>query len=135
MTVTSSASSVTVGTSFTLTWSSQTADATCTASGGSAGDQWNGSVAPTGTKTISEGATGTYTYTVRCEQGGQSAQGQVVVTVTPAAAGSSDGGSSGGGSSGGGGGTIDLLSIVSLLAISSLGIARRWPKLLQTATH
>src|SRR6185295_6200504 len=91
MTVTSSASSVTVGASFTLTWSTQTQDATCQASGGSAADQWNGSLAPSGSKSISEGATGTYTYTVRCDQG-TSAQGQAVVTVTPAPASSSSSG-------------------------------------------
>jgi len=125
--VTSSASSVAVNTSFTLTWSTQTADAMCTASGGSAGDQWNGSVAPSGTKTISEGASGTYTYTVSCDQSLQSAQGQAVVTITPTAAGGTGGGSSSGGSSGGGGGTIDLLSIVGLLALSGLSVARRRP--------
>ena len=118
MTVTSSASSVTVGASFTLTWSTQTQDAVCTASGGSAGDQWNGSVAPSGSKSISEGAAGTYTYTVSCTQGTQSAQGQAVVTVTPAPA-------SSGSSGGGGGGEIDLLSIAALLGGSGLCVARR----------
>ena len=121
VTVTSSASSVAVGASFTLTWSTQTQDATCQASGGSAADQWNGSLAPSGSKSISEGATGTYTYTVRCDQG-TSAQGQAVVTVTPAPASSS---------SSGGGGEIDLLSIAALLGVSGLCVARRQPTPLQ----
>jgi hypothetical protein len=76
-----STSTVTVGVPVTLNWTS-TAGTACVASGGATGDGWNGQVAASGTISVTEAAAGTYTYTLICTQGSQSAQGQAVVTDT-----------------------------------------------------
>jgi hypothetical protein len=83
-TLTASASSVPVGTGVTLTWGSENANS-CAASGGAAGDGWTGSsLATSGNLPVKETAAGTYTYTIICSAGTQSAQAQVQVTFTAA---------------------------------------------------
>jgi hypothetical protein len=99
VTLTSSASTVDVNQPVSLTWTSSGSGATCTSSGGSAGDQWNGTRAASGSTSVMEGATGTYTYVISCTEDSQSAQASVKVLVNPAP-------------SGGGGGMIDLWSLL-----------------------
>lgn len=105
--------SVTVGQSFTLTWSS-TAATSCTASGGGAdGTSWSGSVNTSGTLTQTATTTGTYTYKLACDASNEQVMQQAVVTV------SSPSGDSSGGH--GGGGAIGLLE---LAVLATLGAAR-----------
>ena len=59
-TLTLASTTVAVGSSTTITWSSVNATS-CTASG-----SWSGTLAPNGTQTISPSATGTYTFTLTC---------------------------------------------------------------------
>jgi probable HAF family extracellular repeat protein len=77
----SSAPTVTVGVPVTLTWASTTG-AICTASGGASGDGWIGQLAASGTKSVTETATGNYTYMLNCTEGSQTAQGQAIVSDT-----------------------------------------------------
>ena len=77
VTLTAAPTSVTSGTSATLTWSSTNATA-CTASGG-----WNGALATSGTQTTAA-LTATTTYSLTCAgPGGTSAAKTATVTVTP----------------------------------------------------
>jgi hypothetical protein len=102
LTLSASASSVTVGQTVNLTWSSQNA-AMCTA-GGSSG--WTGDEALSGTTAVIVSATTTYTLT--CTGPGGSATQSVSVTGTPAPA----------ASGGGGGGRMDpaWLGVLAVLA-------------------
>lgn len=81
-TVTLSADPTTIalGQSTTLTWSSSTGTS-CTASGG-----WTGSKAASGTEAVTPTAAGTATYTIGCTGGSYSGTGSASVTVTVEAA-------------------------------------------------
>lgn len=112
-----SATSVTTGNSFTLTWSSTGASA-CTASGGGAnGSTWTGSLDPAGSITQTASVTGAFTYTLVCSAGNESTSPKQVTIQVSAA--STAGGGSGGGSHGGGGGmgVFELGSLAALLAL------------------
>ncbi|HVP32486.1 MAG TPA: hypothetical protein VMT09_02460 [Steroidobacteraceae bacterium] len=120
--LTSSATSVTTGNSFTLTWSSTGASA-CTASGGGAnGSTWSGPLAPSGSTTQTASVAGSFTYTVECNSGPITTTPQQV-TIQVSAASSGGGGGGGGGGHGGGGG-LGLLELGSLAALAGL---RRLP--------
>src|SRR5579863_1488198 len=107
-TLTLAASSITVGNSTTITWSSATATS-CTASG-----SWTGTLASSGTQTLTPTAGGTDTYTLTCTNaGGTSPASTATLTVTGAV--------STGVSSSHGGGAIDLLT---LLGLAGVGLAR-----------
>jgi hypothetical protein len=80
ITISSSAPSVTVGAPVKLTWS-VSAGATCTATGGSSSDGWIGTVAVSGTQSVTETSGGGYIYGLSCTSGSQSAKGQVSVLV------------------------------------------------------
>jgi hypothetical protein len=109
-TLTLSASSVVVGTSSTLTWSS-TNTTGCTASG-----SWSGAEPSNGTMAETPSAAGSYTYTLLCTNAaGPSPATSVTLTVTAAA--------SGGGHSGGG--ALDLLSILGLSALGARRLLKR----------
>jgi hypothetical protein len=113
-TLTASASSVTVGSPFTLTWSAPEA-ASCTASGGGAnGTPWSGSLSNSGTVTQTPTTTGAFTYTITCAQGTATTSQQVTVTVKSSSTGGS---SSSGGSGGGGGGGLGLAELALLTAL------------------
>jgi uncharacterized protein (TIGR03118 family) len=73
-------SSVVLGRSATLTWSSSTGT-NCTASGA-----WAGSEPVSGTQTVTPAATGTLTYTLSCSGGVYSGSGQASATLTVTAA-------------------------------------------------
>ena len=80
-----SASSVTVGAPFTLSWSSSPGS-TCTALGGAAGDGWSGSLGATGSRQVFASATGTYEYGISCTLAGVTAStGVAIVTTIPTA--------------------------------------------------
>jgi len=80
--LTAQPTSVVLGKSATLTWSSSTGT-TCSASGA-----WSGNEPVSGTQAVTPAATGTLTYTLSCTGGAYSGSGQasVTVTVTPPSA-------------------------------------------------
>ena len=103
-TLTLSATSIVVGSSSTLTWSS--ADATSCAASGS----WSGTQATSGSVAEMPAAAGIYIYSLMCANAAGSSPGSsVTLTVTAAPAKS------------GGGGAIDLLT---LLGLAGVGLAR-----------
>ncbi len=113
VTLAAAPTSITVGNSATLTWTSSNA-ATCLAGGGQSGDGWAGGKSANGTATVTPSAAGTITYTMTCWSGPNSVQAiaRVVATSPPPS-----GGSSG---SGNGGGALDLLALLSLLTLIGL---------------
>jgi hypothetical protein len=116
-TLTTSASDITVGSSFTLTWSSQGATS-CTPSGGGAnGSPWSGPIATSGTTTETATISGTFTYMLNCSANGVSATAQPVV-INVSAASSSGSGTSGSHSSGGGG-SLNPIDLILLAALSA----------------
>jgi hypothetical protein len=102
-TLTLAASSIVVGSSTTITWSSANNQG-CTASG-----SWTGAMASTGTQTVTPTAVGTDTYTLLCANVvGASPATSVTLSVTaapPPATG------------GGGGGGVGLATLIGLLAM------------------
>ena len=100
--ISSNAAAVAINQPFTLTWSA-TAGSKCMAGGDT---QFNSPVSVSGSKTITEPAAETVTFTLNCTEGSQSAQAQVTVTVTVASPGRS-----------GGGGSMDLAWIAALLTL------------------
>jgi len=109
-----SATTVTQGNPFLLTWSSTGTESpngtigSCAASGGGAsGSPWTGALADVDQISEPTKVAGTFTYTVTCTVGNASAKDSVTVTVkAPASTSSSAPTSSSGG--GGGGGMSDL---------------------------
>ncbi len=121
-TLTASASNITIGNSFTLTWSSSGATG-CTASGGGAnGSPWSGPIAASGTITQTASESGSFTYTLTCTGDGYSATPQQVTINVSASSSSGSGSGSGSGSSGksGGGGSISWIELVLLAGLSAL---------------
>jgi hypothetical protein len=108
-TLTSSATSVTAGTAVTLTWQSYNTTA-CTAGG-----TWSGSLAVSGTQTVTPNAAGSYSYTLTCANSvGTSSASSVTLTVSAAASNTTSTSSSGGGSA----------SWILLLGVAGFSVAR-----------
>jgi hypothetical protein len=103
--LTLAAATITVGNSTTLTWSAYNVTS-CSASG-----SWSGTQKTSGSLTITPTAAGTDSYTLTCTNPRGSAQSTATLTVQAAP-------QSGGG---GGGGGLDALT---LLALTSIGLAR-----------
>ena len=129
-TVTLSTSSVTLGGSTTITWSSINATG-CTASG-----NWSGTLAASGSQTLTPSAAGTDTYSLACANAvGTSAVSSATLTVTAASSSSGSGTStassssttSSSSSSSSGGGAIDLLTLLALAMCSAWRLTRRGP--------
>jgi hypothetical protein len=91
-----SPSTITVGSSATLTWNAVNLSG-CTASG-----SWSGSEAVSGTQSVAPTAAGTDTYTLTCTGSGGSVSSSATLTVTAAA------------SSGHHGGALDLATLLAL---------------------
>jgi hypothetical protein len=107
-TLTLAASSIVSGGSTTITWSSSNASG-CTASG-----SWAGSLAASGSQTISPTGVGTDTYTLVCSNGaGASPSTSVMLSVTAAPS-----------SGGGGGGSLEFATLLGLLGIWMAATAR-----------
>jgi hypothetical protein len=100
-----SAATQTEGQSVSLTWSSANTDS-CTASGGQAGDGWSGTLATSGSMSVTETSAGTVTYSVTCTGAPPAASATTTVVIK---------GSSNSTSSHGGGGAIDLLLMLGLM--------------------
>lgn len=122
----------TVGDTVTLTWSSTDATS-CTASGGGAnGAPWSGTLGPSGTAQQTTSVTGPFTYAITCSSpGSNSAQSDVVLTVTPKAPSTSESGG------GGGGGSLGMyeLFLLSLLAAWRRAVAGRNVRVRAVATR
>ena len=86
VTLVSSVPQITVGSTFELNWLGYGTGAACSTSGGSATDGWANSNAQNAHTTLSESVAGTYTYTITCAGGGQTATSSqmVVCDVRPA---------------------------------------------------
>jgi hypothetical protein len=113
-TLTLASSSITTGSSTTLTWSSANNQG-CTASG-----SWTGAMASTGTQTVAPTAVGTDTYTLLCTNiTGPSPATSVTLSVKAAAPPASSGG--------GGGGALGVATLLSLLGLWT-GSVRRAPR-------
>jgi hypothetical protein len=102
-TLTLASSSIVVGSSTTLTWSSANNQG-CTASG-----SWTGALASTGSQAVTPSAVGSDTYTLVCTNNtGTSAPTSVTLSVTAAAPPPS---------SGGGGGSLQLMTLLGLFGM------------------
>jgi len=113
VTLTSSASSTTAGSSVTLSWTVTNATA-CTASGGA----FTGSIAPAnGSQSVAVSAT--TTYLLQCSGPAGTDSATTTVTATPAS-----GGGSGSGS--GGGGALDLTALAFWGLAAAAAVRRRW---------
>jgi len=105
---------VDAGQSFTLTWNS-TGTSECTASGGASGDGWSGPKATSGSATITEAVSGTYSYTLICTAGTEPVQAMEEVVVVASATGG-----------GGGGGSLGAMSLAALgLLAAARGMIQR----------
>jgi hypothetical protein len=112
-TLTLAATSVAVGSSTTITWSSVNATG-CTGSG-----SWSGTMATSGTQSLTPAAAGTNAYTLTCANtAGSSQPSSLNLTVTAASSGS---GTPTGRGGGGGGGALDVLA---LLGLAGMGVVR-----------
>jgi hypothetical protein len=107
VTLSASASTQTEGKSVTLNWNSKNADA-CSASGGQQGDGWTGSLAASGSMSVTEASPGTVTYSVTCAGAPPAATASTTVVIKSASVAATTSSSSGGG------GALDLLLLVSL---------------------
>ncbi len=107
-----SPTSISVGESATLTWSSISTTG-CTASG-----SWTGAEDVSGSLQVTPTAAGTDTYTLMCSGPAGSASSSVKLTVTQSATGSGGGG-------GGGGGGLDTVTLLALLVGALAGWYRR----------
>jgi hypothetical protein len=109
---------VTVGESFSLTWTSSNATACSAGGGGADGSPWSGSLALAGSATQTATTVGTFIYAVTCSNNGIGAsQSQVQITVAAATTTGGGGSSGGGGHSGGGGGAIGLIDLCWLMTL------------------
>ena len=107
--LTLASSSIAAGASTTITWSSVNATG-CTASGG-----WSGTLATSGTQTLTPATAGTDTYTLACaNSAGTSAASLVTLTVTAAAK----------TVPWGGGGALDATTLLALAGIGMTGLFR-----------
>ncbi|HEU4617580.1 MAG TPA: hypothetical protein VFV10_06035 [Gammaproteobacteria bacterium] len=67
------------GVPFEVIWSATVRP--CTASGGTAGDGWGGSVDPSGHASVTETVVGSVTYSVTCGSGSRTASGETTVDI------------------------------------------------------
>jgi len=120
-----SASNITIGNSFELTWTSTDAS-DCTASGGGAdATVWSGSIGPAGTETRVASVVGTFNYTLVCSNRLAATSPQSVTIVVAQQSGGSSGGSNGSGSSSSGHGGGGSLGGAELVLLSTLFWLRR----------
>jgi hypothetical protein len=111
VTISVSPTSITVGQSATVTWSSTNATA-CTAS-----SAWSGAQATSGTLKVTPTAVGSLSYALSCTGAGGSGNGAAALTITAAA-------SSGGGHGGGGAMNDWSLWMLAVLAIAGRCVPR-----------
>jgi hypothetical protein len=112
-TLNANTTSLTVGESLTLTWSSAGATGCSAGGGGANGAPWSGALPLSGTLTQIATASGTFTYTITCTDApGPVVNAQTTITVSAQ--------SSSGGGGHGGGGAIGVLELALLGALRAL---------------
>jgi len=113
--------SLSVGQSFSLTWSSSSTSGCIASGGGASGTAWSGNLPTFGSTTQTATVTGTFEYTVTCPAGTFApAVARAGVTVADST-GSSGGGPNGSGQgSSGGGGTTTAVEIGCLALLAAL---------------
>jgi probable HAF family extracellular repeat protein len=79
--LTSSVAKTVAGVPVKLTWSATTG-ATCMATGGASGDGWTGTLASSGSKSVTEVAAGAFLYGITCTAGTEMQSAQVGVSVS-----------------------------------------------------
>jgi hypothetical protein len=116
VTLTASVSSDTVGSEVKLSWTSQNASE-CSASGGGSGDGWSGTLALSGSMSVTESSAGAFVYSLECSGAPPAATADATVDFTASSSTSGDASATGGGK--GGGGALDtlLLSLLSVLGL------------------
>ena len=116
-TLKASASTQNVNQSMTLTWSSTHADS-CSATGGDQGDGWSGTIATSGSMSVTETTPGTVTYSITCAGAPPAAVASISVSIMSANPPPQS-------SSSGGGGSIDLMALLFLAAVAQASAIRR----------
>ena len=111
LSLTTTGTSVQVGTPVTLTWGSQNANY-CVAGGGTSGDGWAGERATTGQATLTSNLAATVQYSMRCSAGPVSGNANVSVVFDPVSPNRKSGG----------GGYMDVLAV---LGLAGLRLSRR----------
>ena len=118
-----SPTSVTLGQSFSLNWTSAFTSGCIAGGGGAEGTNWSGTLPPSGSVTHTASQTGSFVYTISCADGTASQlKAQATLTVTNPPPSSGTGGSAGSGK--GGGGELALLDIGALVLLLALKSAR-----------
>jgi lysyl endopeptidase len=84
VTMTADSTQIRAGSYAQLSWHSPGANETCDGTGGSAGNPWNQQIAlgGSGSFPVTEQAAGTYTYTINCTGGGQTATSSATIVFT-----------------------------------------------------
>jgi hypothetical protein len=122
--LTSTPGTLSEGANFTVSWTSTNTNSCAASGGGASGSPWSGTLATSGSQTLTASTVGSFTYTVECtgiEQ--QTAQASSIVSVnSPATVNSPPSAASG---KSGGGGELDALSVACLTVLSALGWRRR----------
>jgi probable HAF family extracellular repeat protein len=118
-TLTPSATKLTVGASLTLTWMSS-AGSTCTAVSSDQNPEWNGSIAASGSKSLTESTAGSIAYGIHCTAPSAPEADATTTVVWSSAAVSAPSSTK----SGGGGG-LAVWDLLALLGILGLRTARR----------
>jgi probable HAF family extracellular repeat protein len=117
-TLTPSATKLTVGASLTLTWTSS-AGSTCTAASSDQNPGWNGSIAASGSKNITESSAGSIAYGIHCTapSASEADASATVVWSSPAISDSSS-------TKSGGGGGLDVWELLALVGTLRWKLAR-----------
>jgi hypothetical protein len=123
VTLSSADAQQTVGLSVSLTWISQNSNG-CSASGGNPGDGWSGTLATSGSMTVTEASAGTVSYSVTCT--GAPPAATATTSVVFVIAKSTSSGGSGGASHGGG--ALDPLFLLTLGMSVGVSLVRRRPE-------
>ena len=111
-TLTANAHSLTAGDSLTLTWTASSL-ASCTGSGGTPGDGWEGPKGTVGTQTVVESVQGPVKFSIHCTWGSESADASILVMVRSRKKNS---------------GSLELISLALLLVLSGLRLATAAPR-------
>ena len=113
----------TASTAFMVTWTNQSVTS-CTASGGTSGDGWTGSMSVHGgQQQVTESMAGSYTYTLTCDSASAPVTASAKVTIAGA---SSGGTSSDPPKSSGGGGAVGWLTLAGLFLMAWGMVQRRF---------
>jgi hypothetical protein len=131
VTLSSSTLQATLGTPFTLTWSSTNATNCSASEDGNANGAWTGSLSDAGSASVQETTGTSHIYTISCSSINGNIQAQVTVNFTAATSGGGSGSGSSGSSSGNssgsshGGGDLDPVTLGMLAILAATRLRRR----------